>query len=140
MGGFKTYSKELPLASSEARELIDITSQVADAVKESGVAEGIAVVCSKHTTAAIIVNEDEPGLFNDILTKIAEDFPRRGTWRHNLIDDNAHSHLAAAYLGPSVTIPVVEGSPSLGQWQSIFFVELDGPRPSRRVVVQVMGE
>jgi secondary thiamine-phosphate synthase enzyme len=136
----KTFFREVSLDSHGNRELIDVTAAVADAVRESGVKEGLCLVCSTHTTASIVVNENEEGLVRDIANKIAEDFPRRGTWLHDLIDDNAHSHLAGAYLGPSVVLPVRGGSLSLGEFQSVFFVELDGPRSGRKVIVEVLGE
>jgi secondary thiamine-phosphate synthase enzyme len=136
----KVFFKELSLDTHESRELIDITGSVEEAARESGVDNGICLVWSTHTTASVIVNENEQGLVHDMVSKIAEDFPRRGTWLHNLIDDNAHSHLAAAYLGPSVAIPVRGGALVLGDFQSVFFVELDGPRSKRKVVLEVMGE
>jgi secondary thiamine-phosphate synthase enzyme len=136
----KTFFREMLLDSHVNRELIDITDAVVAAVRDSGVKEGLCLVCSTHTTASIAVNENEEGLVRDIAAKIGEDFPRRGTWLHNLIDDNAHSHLAGTYLGPSVVLPVRAASLLLGDFQSVFFVELDGPRSRRKVVVEVLGE
>ncbi|MGA1974888.1 MAG: secondary thiamine-phosphate synthase enzyme YjbQ [Conexivisphaerales archaeon] len=136
----KAFSRELSLETHDKRELVDLTAGVAEAVKESGVKGGICVVYSMHTTGAIIINENEEGLLRDVLVKVAEDFPRRGTWLHNLVDDNAQSHLAGAYLGPSVTVPVEGGSLTLGEFQSVFFLELDGPRPERKVIVEIVGE
>ena len=136
----KTSFSEILLDTSEAWELVDLTERVRKAVSECGISEGICLVWSTHTTAAVVISEDEQGLLRDLLTKVREDFPSRGTWLHNLIDDNAHSHLAGSYLGQSVTIPVREGSPLLGEYQSLFFIELDGPRKARRLVVEVLGE
>ncbi len=136
----KTTFKEVLLDTQESRELLDITGEVTEAIRESGVAQGVCLIWSTHTTASVIVNESEEGLIRDITSKIGEDFPRRSTWLHNLIDDNAQSHLAGAYLGQSITVPVREGAPLLGQWQSVFFVELDGPRKGRKVIVEVMGD
>ena len=136
----KTHFKEILLDSHENRELINISSAVSAAVSESGVREGLCLIYSTHTTGSIVINEDEEGLVRDIVAKVAEDFPRRGTWLHNLIDSNAHSHLAGTYLGPSVTVPVRGGSAVLGQYQSVFFLELDGPRSGRKVVIEVLGD
>jgi secondary thiamine-phosphate synthase enzyme len=136
----KTFYREVSLDSHTNRELIDITAAVLGVVKDSGVKGGLCLVYSTHTTASIVVNENEEGLARDIVNKLAEDFPRRGTWLHNLIDDNAHSHIAGTYLGPSVVLPVGDGALALGSFQSIFFLELDGPRPMRKVVVEVLGE
>ncbi|MCX8182719.1 MAG: secondary thiamine-phosphate synthase enzyme YjbQ [Candidatus Methanomethyliaceae archaeon] len=135
----KTNFKELRISTTKRRELIDITDEVCATVKESGIEEGICVVYSMHSTSAIIINEPERGLMEDILTKIDDDFPRERDWLHNRIDDNADSHLAGAFLGPSLVIPVKNRSPCLGTWQSVFFLELDGPRSGRRVIIEVLG-
>ncbi|MEM3365929.1 MAG: secondary thiamine-phosphate synthase enzyme YjbQ [Candidatus Bathyarchaeia archaeon] len=135
----KAIFRELHINTGKRKELIDITDEVCRAVKESGIEEGICLVYSMHSTSAIIINELEGGLMDDILTKIEEDFPRGRSWLHNRIDDNADSHLAGAFLGPSRVIPVKGGSPCLGTWQSIFFLELDGPRSGRRVIIEVLG-
>lgn len=135
----KASFKELRINTAKSRELIDITDEISTAVQESGISNGICVVYSMHSTSAIIINEAERGLMEDVLNKIDEDFPRGRDWLHNRIDDNADSHLAGAFIGPSVTIPVKEGSLCLGTWQSVFFVELDGPRSRRRVIIEVLG-
>lgn len=140
MSNLRAFTKHLVLDTGMRRELINITRGVQGAVTESGITAGLCVVFTTHSTSAIIINEDELGLKSDILRKTAEDFPGDRAWAHNRIDDNADAHLAGTYLGPSVTIPVVGGRLTLGTWQSIFFLELDGPRSGRRIVVQVMGD
>ncbi|MEJ5292688.1 MAG: secondary thiamine-phosphate synthase enzyme YjbQ [Candidatus Methanosuratincola sp.] len=140
MSNLKTFTRHLVLDTGKRREAINITRGVQGAVTESGISAGLCIIFTTHSTSAIIVNEDEEGLKSDILRKTAEDFPEDGGWAHNRIDDNADAHLAGTYLGPSVTIPIVGGRLTLGTWQSIFFLELDGPRPGRRVVVQVIGQ
>jgi len=109
-------------------ELLDITDRVRAAVKESGIKEGICVVSTRHTTASIIVNENERGLKTDILDMLEELVPENKNYAHNSIDNNADAHLRAVLLGMTETIPVEDGHLVLGTWQSIFFVELDGPR------------
>ncbi len=136
----KAIFRELRINTAKRRELIDITQDICKTVQESGVEDGICLVYSMHSTSAIIINEPERGLMEDILTKIEEDFPRGRDWLHNRIDDNADSHCAGAFLGPSQVIPVKGGSPCLGTWQSVFFLELDGPRSGRRVILEVLGE
>ncbi|MBM5804451.1 MAG: YjbQ family protein [Candidatus Verstraetearchaeota archaeon] len=127
--------------NTEARkEVVDITHEVSRAVTESGITDGICVLHSMHSTSAIIINENEGGLINDIITKVKEDYPSGKGWEHNMIDNNADGHLAGAFIGPSITIPVRGGSPVLGTWQSVFFLELDGPRSGRRVVIEVIGK
>ena len=98
------------------------------------------MVSVPHATAALIVNEHEAGLLNDLLAKIEDFFPASAPYGHNAIDDNADSHIAAAFLGHSTTFPICGGELVRGTWQNIFLVELDGPRSRREVILQVMGE
>jgi secondary thiamine-phosphate synthase enzyme len=111
---------------------------------------GFAVVYSRHTTAAIKINENEPLLLEDMEKFLERISPRNGSYRHNdftirtvnMNEDecpNGHAHCQHLLLGTSETIPIVEGMMQFGRWQSIFMIELDHPRP-REVVVQVMGE
>jgi secondary thiamine-phosphate synthase enzyme len=118
-------------------EIIDITAEVQKEVERSGVKDGIALVYTKHTTTAIIINENESGLKEDILNALERLIPRGAGYLHDRIDDNADSHLRAILLGNSVVVPVVNGRLDLGTWQRIMFIELDGPRV-RRVVVKVI--
>jgi len=136
----KVYFKELAIRTQRRRELVDITYEVERAVAESGVTNGMCLVFAPHATAAVIANEHERGLVNDILRKFTEEFPDDGEWEHNRIDDNAAAHLASAFVGSARFFPVKEGRLVRGTWQNIFLVELDGPRASRKVVVEVMGE
>ncbi|HID43464.1 MAG TPA: YjbQ family protein [Archaeoglobaceae archaeon] len=119
-------------------EIVDITSQVREKIRKSGVNEGIALVYSKHTTTAITINENESGLKEDIIKCIKNLIPSSAGYSHDRIDNNADSHLRAILIGNSVAVPVTDGNPELGTWQSILFIELDGPR-SRRVGVKVVG-
>ena len=95
------------------------------------------MVYSPHTTTAIIINENEHGLKEDIL-KLLNLMVPQGRYAHDLIDNNARSHLQAVVLGNNVCIPVENGGLALGTWQSVFFVELDGPR-NRRLTVRIVG-
>ncbi len=136
----KVYIKELTLSTHRKYQLVDITYEVENIVKESGVRNGLCLVFAPHATAAIIANEHERGLMEDILRKIREDFPENGKWQHNIIDDNAHAHLASAFIGADRIFPVIDGRLVRGTWQNIFLVEMDGPRGYRRVIVEVIGE
>ncbi|VVB90349.1 Uncharacterised protein [uncultured archaeon] len=118
-------------------ELIDITDRVRAIVKESNIKNGICVISTRHTTSSIIINENERGLRNDILEMMEELVPENKSYAHNQIDNNAHAHLRAVLLGSGATIPVEDGHLVLGTWQSIFFVELDGPR-NRSVNVKII--
>jgi len=131
------HSEEIELRSERETEFMDITSEVGRIVRESGIKEGIANVFSRHTTTGIIINENEPNIVQDYQELLHNLVPRSLHYKHDQIDSNAASHLRAALLGPGVVVPVEGGRLSLGTWQRIFLVELDGPR-RRKVKVQVM--
>lgn len=136
----KTIFRELEFSTDARRKLVDITSQTEKVVAESEIDKGLCLVHSLHSTTAIIINEHEAGLMDDILQKIADDYQRSTGWRHDRIDDNADAHLASVFVGSSKTLPVKDGRLVRGTWQSIFFLELDGPRAARKVVIEVLGE
>ena len=136
----KVYFHDIYVSTSKKFELVDITGQVEDGVKRSGVKNGICLVFAPHATAAIIANEHERGLIEDILTKIKEFVEPERRWNHNLIDDNAHAHIGSAIIGADRVFPVRDGELVRGTWQNIFLVELDGPRRERHVLVEVIGE
>ncbi len=118
----------MDISTTARTELIDITDRVRALVKDSGIINGICVISTRHTTTGIIVNENERGLRRDILDMLESIIPEDRNYAHNSIDNNADAHLRAVLLGMSQTIPVEDGHLVLGTWQSIFFVELDGPR------------
>ncbi len=125
---------EFLVRTASKREMIDVTDRVAAVVSRSGVREGICHVYVPHATAAVVVNEnDDPNVCVDILDALGRQIPE-GVWRHDRIDNTAAAHIQAAILGPSETVPVVEGRLALGTWQAIMLVELDGPRDRRLVV------
>lgn len=137
----KVYTREIILSTNKKFQLIDITYEVEKIVEESGVRNGIVLVFAPHATAAIVANEHESGLMEDILTKIKElTEPGSSKWKHNLIDDNAHAHIGSAIIGADRVFPVINGRLIRGTWQNIFLVEMDGPRSRRHVIVTVMGE
>ncbi|MCD6300779.1 MAG: YjbQ family protein [Staphylothermus sp.] len=137
----KVYTREIVLSTSKKFQLIDITYEVEKIVEESGVRNGIVLVFAPHATAAIIANEHESGLIEDIITKIKElTEPGSSKWKHNIIDDNAHAHIGSAILGADKVFPVINGRLVRGTWQNIFLVEMDGPRARRHVLVTVLGE
>jgi len=127
----------LEIKTDEPVQVIDITRQVNEAVGESGVAEGICLVYTLHTTTGIVINEAETGLVADLLRRLMSLAPPGAGYLHDRIDENAHAHLQAVLLGNSRTIPVEEGCLALGTWQRVLFVELDGPR-RRNVIVRVL--
>lgn len=134
----KVLFREISLSTSRRLDLVDITEEVLNYVEECDVKSGICTVNSLHSTSAIVVNENESGLKEDILSKVEEEFPRGAEWHHDRVDDNADAHLASVFLGHSKTFPIRDGKLVRGTWQNIFFLELDGPR-IRRVLFEVVG-
>ncbi len=117
-------------------QMIDITSQVRSAVKESGIKDGLVHVYSMHTTAAITINENaDPAVESDILKTINKVIPFDDNFRH--MEGNSAAHIKVSLFGPSEMIPLENGRMILGTWQGIFFCEFDGPR-TRRVNVKVI--
>jgi secondary thiamine-phosphate synthase enzyme len=133
---FMSYSETIDLETKSNHEIINITWHVGSAVRKSKIKSGQLIVFTPHTTCAITVNEDEPKLIKDIENKILDIVPKGEGYLHDGIDGNAHSHILASIIGCSVALPVINGAAALGTWQSILFIELDGPR-NRKVVVQV---
>jgi len=136
----KTSFKEIELSTRSRVELIDITRQVEEYVREGNLKNGLCLVYSLHSTTAIITNEHETGLMLDIAKKVQEDYPRGRGWRHDEVDSNAEAHLASSFIGASRIFPVRDGRLIRGKWQNIFFLELDGPRSARRIVIELLGE
>ncbi len=127
-------SANFVVATDQSRQIIDISDQVADAVRESRIQDGIVCVSVAHCTCALYVNENEAGLLQDTLDMLYG-IAASLRWKHDRIDNNANAHLAASVIGNSVTLPVQAGKIVLGTWQRILFVELDGPRASRHITV-----
>jgi secondary thiamine-phosphate synthase enzyme len=128
---------EFQIRTTAKRQMIDLTTRVADIVAETQVDEGLCSVYVAHATAAIVVNEnDDPNVCVDVLDLLDRLIPA-GVWRHDKVDGNAASHIQATILGPSETIPVRGGKLLLGTWQAVMLVELDGPR-DRRIVVTTL--
>lgn len=125
--------------TEHATQAIDITDPVAGIVRAAGVRRGLCHVMVLHSTAAVVVNEThDPNIGTDIATALERVAPEGHGWLHDRIDDNAHSHIRAALLGPSETIPIEDGKLLLGTWQAVMLLEFDGPRTSRRVAVQIL--
>ncbi len=142
------FSKALKIDSSEPLEFFDITHEVRQIVAQSKVSNGIVNVFSKHTTTALRINENEPRLLQDLKRFLEQHAPKNGPYLHDDIDErdvpvdeqvNGHSHLKQILLGTSETVPIINSQLELGTYQSILFIELDGPR-SRSVTVHVQGE
>ncbi|NEX13681.1 MAG: secondary thiamine-phosphate synthase enzyme [Prosthecochloris sp.] len=134
-----TISRE----TTEPIQIIDITDEVRDLVVSCGLEQGQITLTSQHTTAFININEKETRLLEDMVTFLKHLVPKDGDYLHNIdpIDgrDNAHSHLMGLFMNSSETIPIHAGRILLGEWQSVFLVELDGPRTKRNILMQASG-
>lgn len=139
----KIVLQEVRLGTTEPIQVMDITTQVKQLLAGSGVSNGQLTLISSHTTAFVSLNEFEPGLQQDMVEYLDRVAPPGAGYRHdvNPVDGrlNAHSHLAGLFLNPSLSIPIVKGKLVLGGWQSILFIELDGPRETRSLHVQILG-
>ena len=148
---FNTYLSTLLVESTTAPEFVDITDRVVEVLRASEIRNGSALVFSRHTTAAVTIQENEPLLLNDMASLLERLAPRGARYGHNdfsirtvhMEEDecpNGHSHCQHLVLGSSETIPVVDGTLALGKWQRVFMVELDdGKIAPREVLVQIMG-
>lgn len=123
--------------SNKNFEIIDITSKINELI---AIDNGIVSVFSKHSTSAVVVNENENGLLNDFEFMLDNLVSDKFSYQHDVIDSNARSHLNSFLLSSSETLPVKNGKLDLGRWQSVFFVELDGPRRARTVTLTMVGE
>ena len=127
---------EIPVKSGKRNELIDVTSQVQEAVAKSCVKEGLCVVYSPHTTAAVIITENaDPSVQKDIISKLNKMIPENEDYTH--LEGNSDSHIKSAVIGNSRTIIIKGGQLLLGTWEGIMFFEGDGPR-SRKIFVKII--
>ena len=131
--------KSLSINTHSRMETRDITIEVGHFVRETGFTAGMLFVHCPHATAAVFLNENEPGLQRDILGMVKRLVPHADDYEHNAIDDNAAAHLGAILVGNSVSVPIAGSSLCCGTWQQIFLLELDGPR-RRDVNLVLMGE
>lgn len=124
-------------------QIENITAQVREALGSSGLKAGIVTVFIKHTTASVLIIEDEPGIRVDTKALFDRLIPADPAWQHNERnqgEDNGHSHLRAHLQGPSVTIPFSDGAMTLGTWQQIVVIDFDTRSRTRDLVVQILGE
>ncbi len=137
----KSYHKEIWLEIPTRRELRNITPQVEECLRESGIQEGLCLVNAMHITASVFINDDESGLHHDYevwLEKLAPHAPT-SQYRHNGYEDNADAHLKRQVMGREVVVAVTEGKLHFGTWEQIFYGEFDGRR-KKRVLVKIIGE
>jgi len=140
----KHFTETITLSTDEHLKFIDITDRVRSTLAKSGITNGILNVYCNHTTASIKINEKCYRLQKDMEKLLGAIAPRGNEYQHNkdTVDgrENAHSHLMSLVLNASESIPVAGGKLRIGEWQSVFFIELDGPRQNREAFVSVIGE
>ncbi|MCD6376046.1 MAG: YjbQ family protein [Caldisericaceae bacterium] len=138
----KSYRKELWFNTPHRRDYINITPQVEECVRESGIKEGLCLVNAMHITASVYINDNESGLiqdYDDWLEKLAPHEPI-SRYRHNRTgEDNGDAHLKRQIMGREVVVAITDGKLDFGPWEQIFYGEFDGRRP-KRVLVKIIGE
>ena len=137
----KSYRKELHFHLPARRGLVNITSQVRQALEESGIQEGLLLVNAMNITASVFINDDESGLHHDYevwLEKLAPEKPY-SQYRHNGFEDNADAHLKQTVMGREVVVAVTGGRLDFGTWEQIFYFEFDGKR-DKRALIKIIGE
>ncbi len=136
----KFHTKYLWFNTTKHREYINITGEVEDALKESGIKEGMILVSAMHITAGVYVNDAESGLISDIDKWLDELAPFNINYNHHHTGEtNGDSHLKSLLIGHEVIIPVTDGRLDFGPWQQVYYAEFDGQR-RKRVLIKVMGE
>jgi secondary thiamine-phosphate synthase enzyme len=136
----KAYTKYLWFQTARRREYINITAEVEAAVRESGVAEGMALVSAMHITAGVYVNDAEDGIIQDLDEMLEGLAPFGRDYRHHHTgEDNGDAHLKSVLVHHQVMLPITGGALDLGPWQQVYYAEFDGRR-RKRVVIKVLGE
>lgn len=136
----KIYTEQITLQTKKSREVINITSQVKAAMDKSGFRDGVILVSTLHSNAAIIVNDEEPGFLEDLDAWLNQLAPARDDYKHKgRFESNSSIHFQSLLLHHQEIVAFAEGRLDLGPWQFVLFVELDGLRP-KRILIKVMGE
>ncbi|MCM8747434.1 secondary thiamine-phosphate synthase enzyme YjbQ [Thermomicrobium sp. CFH 73360] len=138
----RAFARRFEVATTGRDQMLDVTRQVREVVQASGIRDGLVCVFVAHSTAALSVSEYEPGLVQDIRITAERLAAEHADYAHNRLnaDDNAHSHLRSLVIGPSVTVPLVDGALTLGTWQRIVLLDFDTHPRTRTLWVQVLGE
>ena len=130
----------ISVATDRREVLVDITRQVQQVVDASGIQDGLVSVYVQGATAAVMIQENwDESVQTDVVNLLGGIIPR-GAWLHDAQDGNGDSHLKAGLVGPSETLPVIDGRLGLSTWQNIFLCEFDGPRRDRKIVCTVLAD
>ena len=135
-------SKSIQIRSKGENDMIDLTQKISDFVGNSGITNGIVTIFVSGSTGSITTIEYEPGLIKDFPEMLSRLAPKDLEYGHEQMwhDGNGHSHVKASLVGPSLTVPFIEGEMLLGTWQQIIFLELDTRGRTRNLVLQILGE
>ncbi len=137
----KSFRKELIIRTNNRREYLNITHDVNQCLKDSGIKEGFVLVNAMHITASVFINDDERGLHHDFelwLEKLAPEKPY-SQYKHNGVEDNADAHLKRQIMGREVLVAITDGKLDFGPWEQIFYGEFDGMR-QKKVLIKIIGE
>jgi secondary thiamine-phosphate synthase enzyme len=136
----KSYTKYLKMHTRQKKEIVNITSEIEEAVTESKIKEGICLVNSMHITSSVFINDEESGLKQDFLKWLEEIAPENPSYlHHHTGEDNADAHLKRTIMGREVVVAITKGALDFGPWEQIFYGEFDGQR-DKRVLIKIMGE
>jgi len=138
--GIVMQGQIIAVATSRREELVDITHQVKEIVSQQNIENGLIVLYVQGATAALMIQENwDESVQTDVVNLLRKLIPR-GVWLHDRQDGNGDSHLKAGLVGPSESIPIIDGKLGLSRWQNIFLCEFDGPRTARQVVCTIIGD
>ncbi|HQG26536.1 MAG TPA: secondary thiamine-phosphate synthase enzyme YjbQ [Syntrophorhabdus sp.] len=137
----KSYRKELWFNVPGRRGFVNITPQIEDCIRESGITEGITLINAMHITASVFINDDESGLHHDLEVWLEALAPHEpvSQYRHNVGEDNADAHLKRSVMGREAVVAITDGKLDFGPWEQIFYGEFDGRR-RKRVLVKIIGD
>ncbi len=129
----------IQISTQQREELIDITAEVASIIRKSGVNDGLVAVYAQGATGAIMIQENWDESVHTDVVQLLRNLISRGVWLHDQQDGNGDSHLKSGLVGPSETIPLINGELGLSRWQNIFFCEFDGPRKKRSIICTILS-
>ncbi|MGM0607796.1 MAG: secondary thiamine-phosphate synthase enzyme YjbQ [Candidatus Muiribacteriota bacterium] len=136
----KSYQKEIEFNTDERYDILNITENVKQEVKNSDIKEGFCLVYPLHTTSGIFINDIDSSLVEDIKDFMKKLVPRQGEYRHNGPDEeNADGHIRQLLAGHHITLPVSEGNLYMGKWQTVYYAEYDGQRP-KNILIKIIGQ
>ena len=136
----KSHTQYLQFNTEKRRDIVNITGQCEEALEVSGVQEGMMLIAAMHITAAIWINDNEPGIWQDAMDMLERHAPEGPDYRHHRTgEDNGHAHLKNLLVHHQVIVPITNGRLDFGPWQTILYMEFDGRR-KKRVVIKVIGE